>query len=84
MNETIPSQLNHLDTERIKGYKTLLDFYCGMQWAGRERWGERRLTFNYARVFIEKITSYLMTGISYAVEPVKESSAAKERARRAI
>ena len=84
MNETVPSQLNRLDTERIKDYKTLLDFYYGIQWAGRERWGERRLTFNYAKVFIEKITSYLMTGISYAVEPVKDSNAAKEKAGKAI
>ncbi len=84
MNETVPSQLNRLDTERIKGYKTLLDFYYGIQWIGRERWGERRLTFNYAKVFIEKITSYLMTGISYAVEPMKDSNAAKEKAGKAI
>ena len=84
MNETVPSQLNRLDTERIKGYKALLDFYYGIQWTGRERWGERRLTFNYAKVFIEKITSYLMTGISYAVEPMKDSNAAKEKAGKAI
>ena len=84
MNEAIPSQLNRLDTERIKGYKNLLDFYYGIQWLGRERWGERRLTFNYAKVFIEKITSYLMSGISYAVEPVDDSDAARNNASRAI
>jgi hypothetical protein len=84
MNETFPSQLNRLDNERLKGYKTLLDFYYGLQWQGRERWGERRLIFNYAKVFIEKITSYLMTGISYAVEPMKDSNKAKEKAGKAI
>ena len=84
MNDTVPSQLHRLDTERVKGYKTLLDFYYGIQWLGRERWGERRLTFNYAKVFIEKITSYLMSGISYAVEPIDDSDSARNNASRAV
>jgi hypothetical protein len=84
MNEVIHSQLDRLDTERMSGYKRLLDFYYGIQWVGRERWGERRLTFNYAKVFIEKITSYLMSGISYAVEPVDDSDKAKNNASRAV
>jgi hypothetical protein len=84
MNEVIHSQLDRLDTERMSGYKRLLDFYYGIQWVGRERWGERRLTFNYARVFIEKITSCLMSGISYAVEPVDDSDKAKNNASRAV
>ena len=83
MNETIPSQLTRLDMDRIKGYKELLDFYHGRQWEGRERRGERRLIFNYARVFVEKITSYLMTGINFAVEPVEDSDEAVARARKA-
>ncbi len=83
MNESIPSQLTRLDMERIKGYKELLDFYQGRQWEGRDRRGERRLIFNYARVFVEKITSYLMTGISFAVEPVEDSDEAAARARKA-
>ena len=45
MNENVISQLARLDSERIKGYKDLLDFYYGRQWEGRERRGERRLTF---------------------------------------
>lgn len=60
ISKSIPSQLNRIDIERLKGYRTLLDFYYGIQWLGRERWGERRLTFNCAKVFIEKITSYLI------------------------
>jgi len=81
MTETIPAQLNRLDLERLKGYKELLDFYHGRQWEGRERRGERRLIFNYARVFVEKITSYLMTGINFAVEPYEDSAESQERAR---
>jgi len=83
MNETIPSQLTRLDTDRIKGYKELLDFYHGRQWEGRERRGERRLIFNYARVFVEKITSYLMAGINFTVDPVEDSDEARARARKA-
>jgi len=83
MNETIPMQLARLDMDRIKGYKELLDFYYGRQWEGRERHGERRLIFNYARVFIDKITSYLMSGINFAVDAVEDSDEARTRAQKA-
>jgi len=69
MNKTsVIGQLNRLDTYRLKAYRELLDFYHGRQWEGRERRGEKRLTFNYTKVFIDKITSYLMSGISFVVE----------------
>ncbi len=83
MNETIPMQLARLDMDRVKGYKELLDFYYGRQWEGRERHGERRLIFNYARVFIDKITSYLMSGINFAVDAVEDSDEAGTRAQKA-
>ncbi|MDP2932029.1 MAG: phage portal protein [Chloroflexota bacterium] len=81
--EGIISGLNQRDTERIRGYKELLDFYHGVHWAGREKWGEKRLTFNYARVFIDKITSYLMSGVSVVVEPGGDSAESAASARRA-
>jgi len=34
-----------------------------------------RLTFNYTKVFIDKITSYLMSGISFVVEAEEDSAA---------
>jgi hypothetical protein len=83
MNETIPMQLARLDLDRIRGYQELLDFYHGRQWEGRERRGERRLIFNYAKVFIDKITSYLMSGISFAVDAVEDSDEARARAQKA-
>ncbi len=83
MKETLPMQLSRLDFDRIKGYKELLDFYHGQQWAGRERRGERRLTFNYAKVFIDKITSYLMSGINFAVDAAEDSEEARGKARQA-
>jgi len=83
MNETIPMHLARLDLDRIRGYKELLDFYHGRQWEGRERRGERRLIFNYAKVFIDKITSYLMSGINFAVDAVEDSDEAGARAQKA-
>jgi hypothetical protein len=83
MSDSILAQLAKTDTERMKGYKELLDFYDGRQWEGRDRWGERRLVFNYARVFVEKVTSYLMTGINFAVEPYDDSAEAAATARKA-
>ena len=83
MNEIIPAQLARLDLDRITGYKELLDFYQGRQWESRERRRERRLTFNYAKVFIDKITSYLMPGINFAVDAVEDSDEARNKAQRA-
>jgi hypothetical protein len=83
MNESVLSQLARMDLGRIKNYKELLDFYFGRQWEGKSRWHERRLTFNYAKVFIEKVTSYLMGDISFVVEPYKDSDRAREIAKRA-
>ncbi len=78
-----PAELKQRDTERIRKYKELLDFYHGVHWEGRERRGEKRLTFNYARVFIDKTTSYLMSGVSFAVDPVEESDEARTKAQKA-
>ena len=84
MNEGfIPAQLNNRDTDRLKGYKELLEFYHGQHWEGYARRGEKRLTFNYAKVVIDKITSYLMAGITFTVEPAQESDEARIRAQRA-
>jgi len=84
MDETsITTQLTRCDIDRIRGYKELLDFYHGQHWEGRERRGEKRLTFNYAKVFIDKVTSYLMSGINFAVDAVEDSDEARARAQRA-
>ena len=84
MNETsIPMQLTHRDLDRIRRYKELLDFYQGKQWEGRDRRGEKRLTFNYAKVFVDKITSYLMSGVNFAVDAIEDSDEARSKAQRA-
>ena len=84
MNEGFrPSELNQQDTERLRGYDELLNFYRGQHWEGHPRWGETRLTFNYAKVIIDKLTSYLMSGINFAVDPVADTPEARTRAQRA-
>ncbi len=77
-----PAELIRRDTDRFKDYKELLDFYHGVHWEGRERRGEKRLTFNYAKVFIDKVASYLMSGTTFAVEPIEESDEATPSARK--
>jgi len=77
--DSVISQLGRQDMERLRCYRERLDFYHGRQWEGRERRGERRLTFNYARAFIDKVTSYLMSGVSFAVDAVDSSDEAKAR-----
>ena len=78
-----PAELGQLDTDRRRGYRELLDFYHGTQWEGRERQGDKRLTFNYAKVVIDKITSYLMSGRTFAVEANENSDAARGKAHQA-
>lgn len=57
------------DGLRVSGYRALLDFYNGSQWEGLPAPNERRLIFNYARVFVNKAASYLMgKGVSFSVE----------------
>ncbi|MBI2860822.1 MAG: phage portal protein [Chloroflexi bacterium] len=83
MNETLVAQLSRMDTDRMKGYRELLDFYQGRHWQGRERWGDRRLTFNYARVFVDKVTSYLMSGVTFAADTADDSAESRAKAARA-
>ena len=81
MNNFQPHYLSRLDLDRIKRYTQLLDFYHGTHWEGTPRRRERRLTFNYAKVFIDKLTSYLMSGLSLAIDPLEEGEKAKALAR---
>jgi hypothetical protein len=83
---SIINQLARRDMDRIRGYRDFLDIYHGRHWegspsTGRIR-GEKRLTFNYAKVFIDKITSYLMSGVNFAVDAVEDSAEARARAQK--
>ncbi|MDO8751296.1 MAG: portal protein, partial [Dehalococcoidia bacterium] len=71
MNQpTLPQLISRMDSERLRRYRDNLAFYNGAQWQGRARPGERRLTFNYAKVVVDKVVSYLLPGMNTIVEPV--------------
>ena len=79
----LPFRISPQDAERFRRYRQYLDFYRGEQWSDRARRGEKHLTFNYARVFVDKITSYLMSGASFTVEAVSDTPADRARAEQA-
>lgn len=67
---SVPAQLATLDRQRLKDYQGNLDFYAGRQWpVQRRNIRARRLTFNYARTVVDKAASFLLNGISFAVDP---------------
>ncbi len=63
----LPARLRRRDEDRLRRYAANLAFYEGEQWPGRARRGERRLTFNYARALVDKVTSYLLNGLAVQV-----------------
>lgn len=84
MNEGFtPAQLAQKDRDRLKAYADLLEFYHGQHWEGTAVRGEKRLTFNYAKVLVDKTTSYLMSGTAFAVDALEDTDEAREQARRA-
>ncbi len=84
MNQpTLPQLINRMDSERLRRYRDNLAFYNDTQWQGRARPGERRLTFNYAKVVVDKVTSYLLPAMNTIVESADSSPESAERARQA-
>lgn len=63
-----PQDLSQLDKDRLSSYKSNLDFYGGSQWAKTSK--NRQLVFNYSKIAVDKITSYLMNGLNYSFEPL--------------
>ncbi|MEJ7762383.1 MAG: phage portal protein [Thermomicrobiales bacterium] len=56
------------DRARLANYAEVLAFYRGEQWPGRRQRGETRLTFNYARTLLRKVSSYVFSGpVSFSV-----------------
>jgi len=74
-----------MDTQRLAAYRSNLDFYQGAHWPTTSR--HRQLVFNYAKVSVDKVTSFLMPGLGFACYPVadvaSDSEAIKTRVRRA-
>jgi len=72
MTEFNPSQLNRTDTQRLAAYRSNLDFYQGAHWPTTSR--HRQLVFNYAKVSIDKVTSFLTQGLNFACYPTPTNS----------
>lgn len=77
-----PSALARRDLERMAAYRRNLDFYRGDQWESRSR--SRQLVFNYARVAIDKVTSYLVSGLGTACHPADPARGGEPVVRAAI
>ena len=77
MNEFNPSQLARIDTNRLAEYTNNLNFYNGSQWEKTGR--NRQLVFNYAKVAIDKVTSYLMQGLTFACYPNENTDELKAK-----
>ena len=82
-NLPLTLQLARKDGERLKRYGELLDFYHGKHWEGRAVRGEKRLTFNYVKTLIDKVTSYLMSSLTFAVDPLSDTKEARAGAQKA-
>jgi len=79
---TLPQQLRQLDADRLRRYAENLAFYGGDQWpASMTRAKNRRLVFNYAKAIVDKTTSYLISGLNFAVDAADDTPEAAARAR---
>jgi hypothetical protein len=82
--QTIPQQIRQMDAARLRRYGEHLAFYGGDQWpASMLRQKNRRLVFNYAKTIIDKTTSYLVSGLNFAVDPAEDTPEAAAQARAA-
>jgi hypothetical protein len=81
MTDFTPSQLNRMDIQRLATYRANLDFYNGSQWQQTSR--HRQLVFNYAKVSIDKVTSFLMPGLGFTCYPAEETDELKARVKKA-
>ncbi len=78
--QPLPLLVQALDGRRKREYARNLAFYRGEQWEGRPRRGERRLTFNYARALVDKVTGYLLAGSLVQVEGSEPQDLGRARA----
>src|SRR5438067_3407565 len=78
---TLPERLKNLDAGRLRRYAENLAFYGGEQWPPSNRRRDRRLVFNYAKAIIDKTTSYLMSGLNFAINAADDTPEAAARAR---
>src|SRR5215208_6560573 len=69
------------DEARMVRYRTYLDFFDGAQWNDRRKPGERRITVNYARTFIQKGASYFLgKPVRFELIPNSDNTAGEDKA----
>ena len=69
-DQPLPQLLKTLDRDRLAAYDRNLRFYNGDQWPpARTATARRRLTLNYARAAIDKITSNLIADRRLQISP---------------
>jgi len=69
----------NLDRERFGNYKTAFDFYNGSQWERQSN--NRQLVLNYAKITVDKVTSFQVNEINYSFKPVPGAGAAPSATR---
>jgi len=82
MTDFNPTSLGQMDKDRLSAYKANLAFYNGEQWPTAQS-KNRQLVFNYAKIAIDKLTSYLTDSLNFSCVPADGSDAAKKTAREA-
>ena len=75
-----PRSLVERDRERLARYREFLDYYEGRRGTPPGSRRERLLSFNYARAFVEKGTSYLVTPHRASVVALEDTSEGRRRA----
>ncbi len=78
--DDIAIKLGRMDSDRMKRYTENLQFYNGKQWQARATRGEKQLTINYSKALVDKVSSYLMAGYSFAVDPADPNEQTSEQA----
>lgn len=78
--DDIAIKLGRMDSDRMRRYTTNLQFYNGKQWQARATRGEKQLTINYSKALVDKVSSYLMAGYSFAVDPADPNEQTSEQA----
>lgn len=81
MTDLTPTTIQRMDSPRIARYLANLAFYQGKHWPEQSR--HRQLVFNYAKISIDKLTSFLMQGFGFTCFADLEDSGATGRVRAA-
>lgn len=70
---SIQGELNSSQVKRLEKVKQMWDFYEGFHWEGLPDMGEKELTVNYCRAFVDKFVAFeLGQAFSFSTSPLLE------------